>query len=379
MALVLNEDQTLLKDSAAGFLAEKAPVSQLRALRDSEDETGYDKGLWSEVAEMGFTAMIVPEDFGGVGFGYVGAGIVAEEMGRTLAASPFFASSVVSAEVIASAGSDDQKAALLPAIASGEIIVTVAIDEGGNFAPENCRTKAEKTADGYVLSGYKSFVPDGHVADKIILVARTSGEAGDTEGLSMFVVDRGAANLIVDRTAMTDSRNWAKLTLENVPVPADALLGVEGGAINSLTPVLDKASAVLAAEMLGIARQCFELTIDYLKERKQFGVLIGTFQGLQHRAAILFNEIELLKSQVLKALQAADEGGPSLSIIVSIAKAKACEVVELATNEAVQMHGGIGMTDEIDIGFYMKRARIIQHLYGNYNYHANRFATLAGY
>ena len=379
MALVLNEDQTLLKDSAAGFLAEKAPISQLRALRDSDDETGYDKGLWSDMAEMGFTAMIVPEEFGGVGFGYVGAGVVAEEMGRTLAASPFFASSVVSAEVIASAGSDDQKATLLPAIASGEIIVTVAIDEGGNFAPKNCRTKAEKTADGYVLSGYKTFVPDGHVADKVIVLARTSGGAGDTEGLSLFLIDRGTANLIVDRTAMSDSRNWAKITLENTTVPAGALVGTLGGALDVLTPALDKASAVLSAEMLGIARQCFELTVDYLKERKQFGVLIGTFQGLQHRAAILFNEIELLKSQVLKALQAADEGSASLPIIASIAKAKACEVVELATNEAVQMHGGIGMTDEIDIGFYMKRARIIQHLYGNYNYHANRFATLAGY
>ncbi len=379
MALVLNEDQTLLKDSAAGFFAEKAPVSQLRALRDGEDENGYDKALWSEMSEMGLTAMIVPEDFGGVGFGYVGAGIVAEEMGRTLAASPFFASTVISAEVITSAGSDTQKSTILPAIASGETIVTLAIDEGGIFAPENCRTKAEKTADGYILSGYKSFVPDGHVADKIIVLARTSGEAGDTKGLSLFIINRGTANMIVDRTNMSDSRNWAKITLENVAITTDALIGAEGGALKVLTPALDKASAVLAAEMLGITRQCFELTVDYLKERKQFGVLIGTFQGLQHRAAILFNEIELLKSQVLKALQAADEGSAQLSIITSIAKAKACEVVELATNEAVQMHGGIGMTDEIDIGFYMKRARIIQHLYGNYNYHANRFATLAGY
>lgn len=379
MALVLDEDQRLLKESAAGFIAEKAPISQLRALRDAEDEVGFDKTLWSQMAEMGFTAMVVPEEFGGVGFGYVGAGIVAEEMGRTLAASPFFASSVIAAELLAAAGSQDQKAAILPSIASGEMVVSVAIDEGGNFAPENCRTKAEKTAGGYVLSGYKSFVPDGHVADKIIVLARTSGQAGDTEGLSLFVVDRGTANLIVDRTIMSDSRNWAKVTLENVQVSADALVGAEGNALAVLTPTLDKACAVLAAEMLGIAQQCFAVTVDYLKERKQFGVLIGTFQGLQHRAAVLFNEIELLKSQVLKALQAADEGGPTLSIIASIAKAKACEVVELATNEAVQMHGGIGMTDEIDIGFYMKRARIIQHLYGNYNYHADRFATLAGY
>ena len=379
MALVLNEDQKLLKDSAAGFMAEKAPTTQLRALRDTQDETGYDKGLWAEMAEMGFTAMITPEDYGGVGFGYVGAGIVAEEMGRTLAASPFFASSVVAAGVIASAGSDEQKEALLPSIASGELIVTVAIDEGGTFGPEKCRAKAEKTEGGYILSGYKSFVPDGHVADKIIVLARTSGEAGDADGLSLFVVDRGADKLIVDRTVMSDSRNWAKVTLEGVAVSTDALVGAEGDAMASLTPALDKASAVLAAEMLGIASQCFEVTVNYLKERKQFGVVIGTFQSLQHRAAIMFNEIELLKSQVLKALQLADEGHESLSLVASIAKAKACEVVELCTNEAVQMHGGIGMTDELDIGFYMKRARIIQHLYGNYNYHADRFATLKGY
>lgn len=379
MALVLNEDQRLLQESAAGFIAEKAPVSQLRALRDNEDETGYDKAVWKEMAEMGFTAMIVPEDYGGVGFGYVGAGIVAEEMGRTLAASPFFASCVVAAELITSAGTDDQKNDLLPAIASGESIVTAAIDEGGSFAPENCRCKAEKTADGYVLSGYKSFVPEGHVADKIIVLARTSGDAGDTEGLSLFVVERTASNLIVDRTSMSDSRNWAKLTLENVMVSADALVGAEGEALKALSPALDKACVVLSAEMLGIAKQCFEVTVEYLKERKQFGVLIGSFQSLQHRAAIMFNEIELLKSQVLKALQMADEGHSSLPIVASIAKAKACEVVELATNEAIQMHGGVGMTDEFDIGFYMKRARIIQHLYGNYNYHADRFASLMGY
>ena len=378
MALVLNEEQQLLKESAEGFLTEKAPVSQLRKLRDDADETGFSKELWAEMSEMGFAGLLVDEDQGGTGFGYVGAGIVAEAMGKTLSASPFMASCVVAASVIKAAGSDAQKEALLPAIAAGEIIVTLAVDETSRHAPEGTSLKAEKSGDGYKLSGMKTFVPEGHVADKIIVLARTSGETGDTEGLSLFLVDRSASGLIVDRTVAVDSRNWAKLTFEGVAVGADALLGREDKAFGALDGALDGARIVVAAELLGIAQHCFDETVEYLKERKQFGVPIGSFQALQHRAAQLYSEIEITRSAVLKALQAADSGG-NVSWFASLAKAKASKTAELATNEAIQMHGGIGMTDEFDMGFYIKRARVLQHLYGDFNYHADRFARCSGY
>ena len=378
MALILNEEQQLLKESAEGFFAEKAPVSQLRALRDNADETGFSQDLWAEMAEMGFAGLLVDEDNGGTDFGLVGAGIVAEAMAKTLAASPFLASSVIGASAVKAAGSDEQKTHWLRQIAAGEKIVTLAIDETAHHGPENTALKSIASDGGYVLSGMKTFVCDGHVADTIFVLARTSGESGEKNGLSLFAVDKGAAGLIVDRTVMADSRNWAKITFEGVKVDASALIGSEGAALDAIEPALDNARIIIAAELLGIAQQCLEQTVGYLQERKQFGVVIGTFQGLQHRAAHLFSEIEVTRSAILKAMQVADAGG-DVRWFASLAKAKAAKTAELATNEAIQMHGGIGMTDEFDIGFYIKRARILQALLGDYNYHADRFAACSGY
>ncbi|WP_262695431.1 acyl-CoA dehydrogenase family protein [Kordiimonas aquimaris] len=378
MALVLSEEQQLLKDSAEGFLAEKAPVSQLRALRDNRDEVGYSKELWVEMSEMGFAGLLVDEDNGGVNFGVVGAGIVAEAMGKTLSASPYLSSAVIAASVIEAAGSDEQKSDLLPQIASGEKIVTLAIDEGAHHNPDKIALKAIKTDSGYTLSGLKTFVCDGHVADTIIVAARTSGEAGESGGVSLFLVEKGASGLIVDRTVMTDSRNWAKVTFESVTVSSDAMLGAADEGLSLIEPALDRARIIVAAELLGVAQECLDQTVKYLQERKQFGVLIGTFQGLQHRAAHLFSEIELTRSAVLKAMQMADTGG-DIRWFASLAKAKASKTAELATNEAIQMHGGIGMTDEFDIGFYIKRARILQQFLGDSNFHTDRFATCSSY
>ncbi len=378
MALVLNEEQQLLKESAEGFFKEKAPVSHLRRLRDDKDELGYSKDLWAEMSEMGFAGLLVDEDHGGTAFGYVGAGIVAEAMGHTLSPSPFMASSIVAASVVAAAGSEAQKAELLPAIASGELVVTLAIDEGSRHNPEGVALKAEKAGDGYKLSGLKTFVPDGSGADKILVLARTSGEAGERDGLSLFVVDRGTKGLIIDSIVSVDSRNWTKVTFESVSLDGTALIGGEGKALDTVESALDRARIVVAAELLGISQYCFTETVEYLKERKQFGVPIGSFQALQHRAAELYGEIEVTRSAVLKALQMADAGG-DVAWFASLAKAKASKTAELTTNEAIQMHGGIGMTDEFDMGFYIKRARVLQHLYGDFNYHADRFARLSGY
>lgn len=378
MALILNEEQQLLKESADGFFAEKAPVSQLRELRDNRSEEGFSTELWAEMAEMGFAGLLVDEDNGGTDFGVMGAGIVAEAMGRTLSASPYLASAIVSASVIKAAASDAQKADLLPAIAAGEKIVTLAIDESAHHRPENTSLKATADGDGYVLKGLKTFVCDGHVADSYLVLARTSGEAGDTNGLSVFLVDKGVSGLIVDRTIMTDSRNWAKLTFEGVKVGADALVGPLDGAFDAIEPALDRARIIIAAELLGVAQECLDRTVEYLRERKQFGVVIGSFQGLQHRASHLFSEIEVTRSAVLKAMQMADAGG-DVRWFASLAKAKACKTAELATNEAIQMHGGIGMTDEFEIGFFIKRARILQSLFGDFNFHADRFAACSSY
>lgn len=376
MAMVLNEEQQLLKESAEGFFAEKAPLTQLRALRDDKDETGYSADLWQEMTEMGFAGLLVSEDHGGTGFGATGAGIVAEAMGRTLSASPFLASAVIGAAVTDACASDELKAELLPAIAGGAKIVTLALDETSRHDPLATSLKAEKAGEGYTLTGMKTMVVDGHVADKIYVLARTSGTAGERDGLSLMLVDRGTPGMIIDRVTTMDSRNWAKITFE--AVQGAQLVGTEGKAMDTLEGALDRCRIVVAAELLGIAVQCFDTTLEYIKERKQFGVSVASFQALQHRAAQWFSEIEVTRSAVLKALQMADMGG-DIAWFASLAKAKASKTAELATKEAIQMHGGMGVTDEFDLGFFIKRARVMQHFLGDFNYHADRFAAASGY
>ena len=379
MALVLNEDQLMLKDAAAGFLAEKASVAELRRLRDERDATGYDSALWREMADMGWPGIAVPEAFGGLGFGYTGLGIVLEQMGRNLSVSPLQSSILVGATAVARLGSDAQKEALLPALASGEMTLTLALQEGNHHAPHRTAMNASREGDGWTLNGRKLLVFDGHTADKFIAVARTAGQPGEDAGLSLFLVDAAADGVEVERVIMLDSRNSATVSFTDVKVGADALLGPEGEAYGPLQRVLDIANIGLSAELLGISLEAFERTMEYLKERKQFGVPIGSFQGLQHRAAEMYAQLELARSIVLKSLQAVDSDAENLSSLASACKAKLCEVSTLVTNEAIQMHGGIGMTDEFDIGFFIKRARVAQQAFGDYSYHLDRFARLNDY
>jgi len=285
----------------------------------------------------------------------------------------------VAATLIAELGSDSQKEQWLSPIAAGEKRVSLALQEGRHHAPEKTAARAVANGEDYLLSGAKVLVLDASLADAFIVIARTAGEAGDMQGLTAFLVEAESAGIALSRSSMVDSRNVGTLTLQDVRVPAAQVLGEPGGAWQGLSRTLDIANIGLASELLGLSTEAFERTVAYLKERKQFGRVIGSFQGLQHRAAELFAELELARSIVLQALQAIDSGDEQLPLLASAAKAKLCEVAQRASNEAIQMHGGIGMTDEHEIGFFIKRARVVQHTFGDYNYHLDRFAQLSGF
>jgi alkylation response protein AidB-like acyl-CoA dehydrogenase len=379
MSLVLTEDQLMFRDAAKRFAAERAPVAQLRKLRDDGDSIGFSREVWQEMAEMGWAGVLVPEEHGGAGFGYVGAGLIAEEIGRNLSATPLLSTAVLSVTALMRGGSAAQRETLLPAIAGGDIVIALASDERARHAPHSIATRATGGSGKFKLNGRKVHVLDGHVADRLIVSARTSGDVESREGITLFLVETKASGVNITRTPTVDSHNAATVELRDVVVSdADVVGTFDKGAV-VLDAVLDAGRAVLAAELLGVAAESFERTIGYLREREQFGAKIGTFQALQHRAAHLFCEIELVRSVVLRTLQALDSQEPTASNLVCLAKAKATDVARIATNEAVQMHGGIGMTDEFDIGFFMKRARAAGETFGDYYYHADRYAQLAGY
>jgi len=376
MPLVLNEDQNMLKDSAKSFCADNTPITQLRRLRDEKNESGFDRDTWKQMVELGWTGITVPEEFGGLGFGYMGLGVVMEECGRTLTASPLYATAVLGTSALLHGGTQEQKTELLGQIVGGELLMALALEEKPHHSPYGAETTAEKSGDGYKVSGSKKFVLDGHVADKLVVVARTSGSAGDRDGLTLVLVDSGAAGVSATRTIMADSRNAANIECDGAE---GALLGEEGKGADVLDKVLDAGRILLAAEMLGGIQECFERTVDYLKVREQFGVPIGSFQALKHRAAQMFCEIELSKSVVLEALSALDEDSEQVAELASLTKARLNDTYNLVSSEGVQMHGGIGMTDEHEIGFFMKRSRVCEHTLGGSAFHRDRYGVLQGY
>lgn len=379
MALVLNEEQRLLQDTARDFLGKHAPVVALRKLRDERDPIGYAPDLWRQMAQMGWASIILPEIYGGLEFGFLGLGVVLEESGRTLTASPLLASAVVGASAVLLGGSEQQKQTLLPGIAGGELTLALALDESHHHRPTHIATTARRQGESFVLNGHKCFVLDGHSADTLIVVARTGNEEHDSEGLTLFLVDRAAEGVTCQRTIMMDSRNVANIRFDNVEVPASHTLGEVDNGWAILEPVLDRGRVAMAAEMMGCALEAFERTVAYLKEREQFGALIGSFQALQHRKAHMQSEIELCRSVLLQALSSVDDEPDQLPLLASLAKARLNELVKLVTNEAVQMHGGIGVTDELEIGFFLKRARVAMQIFGDTGFHKDRYATLCGY
>lgn len=376
MPLVLNEEQNMLKDAAKDFCTNNTPITQLRKLRDEKNEMGFDSATWQQMVELGWAGITIPEDFGGLGFGYMGLGVVMTECGRTLTASPLLATAVLGTSAILHGGTEEQKSELLPQVAGGELLLALALEETPHHSPYGSATTAEKSGAGYKVTGKKTFVLDGHVANKIVVVARTSGNAGDRDGLTLVLVDADAAGVSTTRTFMADSRNAANIEFSGAE---GVLLGEEGKGADVLDKVLDAGRILLAAEMLGSVEECFERTVEYLKVREQFGVPIGSFQGLKHRAAQMFCEVELSKSVVLEALTALDEDSEDLAEIASLAKARLNDTYHLVSSEGVQMHGGIGMTDEHEIGFFLKRSRVSEHTLGNSAFHRDRYGEAQGY
>ena len=379
MALVLNEEQRLLAETAREFLDEHAPVSALRALRDSRDATGYSRTLWQQMAELGWASVILPESYGGLEFGFTGLGVLLQESGRTLTASPLLATAVVGASAVLLGGTEAQRETYLPQLAAGELTLALALEESHHHRPYHVAMRAELDGDSVRLSGDKCFVLDGHSADLLLVVARSAGAPGDRAGLSVVLVPRDSAGVECQRTLMVDSRNAASIRFDNVTLPATAILGEPGAAGEWLDAVLDRGRVALAAEMLGSAEEVFARTVAWLKERVQFGVPIGSFQALQHRASRLQAELELACSVVLQALATVDDKPEQLPLIASLAKAQLNELVKLATNEAVQLHGGIGVTDDLEIGFFLKRARVTMQIFGDTGFHKDRYASLCGY
>jgi acyl-CoA dehydrogenase len=378
--LVLTEDQELLAKTATDFVRTRSPVSRMRALRDSQDPVGFSRTLWKEMAELGWVGILIPETYGGAGMGLADLAVVLEALGRTLAPEPFLSTVLLGGQLLTRVGSEEQKQSWLPGVVSGDKVLTVAYQEArSRYDLHRVATKAEAQGASWILFGEKIQVLDGHTADALIVSARTAGGQNDPDGITLFLVPRDTPGLTVTRQQRIDSRPVALVSLNGVKVDAESIVGPLGDGFKLLSQVVDRATVGLCAEMLGGMSQIFDDTLNYLKTRQQFGALIGTFQALKHRAARLFMEIELARSSVMAAARAVDERDKELEALVSLAKARCSDAYILAANEGVQMHGGIGMTDEHDAGFYLKHARVAEMTFGDAAWHRERWARLHRY
>ena len=381
MSLTLNEEQQLLKDTAREFVQKNAPISHFRELRDLNDDKCYSQDLWKKMADLGWAGILIDEEYGGSNFGMVGLGAVLEETGRNLVPSPLISTALLGASLIQLAGNENQKKDLLPKISEGKLTTALALDEGTRHDPLNISTFCVKKEKNLVLEGRKTFVVDGQSANLLIVVARNSEPNNKEESdvsRSMYLLDPKKAGVKIIKTRMIDSRSYCEIIFDKVKVKEEDRLG-EQNVVGIIDDVLERVQIGISAEMLGNALEAFDQTIQYLKDRKQFGKPIGSFQALQHRAAHMFSELELTKSSVQGALNAIDENSNDKSRYASLAKFKAGETLNLVSNEAVQMHGGVGVTDEFDIGFFLKRARVAEQMFGSSDYHLDRYAVLSEY
>ncbi len=380
MALVLTEDQELLAQTARDFVRTNSPLSRLRALRDGQDSVGFSREVWQEMAQLGWAGILIPEEYGGAGLGLADFAVVLEAAGRNLAPEPFLSTVLLGGQLLADAGSPEQKQAWLSGVATGEKILALAYQEArSRYDLNRVATRATAEGDTWMLSGEKIQVLDGQNADALIVSARTSGEDTDPDGITLFLIAPDTPGVALIPQTRVDGRAAALVNLDGVKVGAESIVGTVGQGFQTLSHIVDLATVGLCAEMLGGMSQIFEDTLDYLKTREQFGVVIGSFQALKHRAANVFMEIELCRSAVMAAANAADAGESDLALLVSLAKARCSDAFVLATNEGVQMHGGIGMTDEHDAGLYLKRARAAEMTFGDAVWHRDRWARLRDY
>ena len=372
---LLTDDQKMLQETAANFLREEGSIAkQLRHWRDTGCTDGYGSELWKQFAELGLTGITIPEDQGGLGLGAVEAALVLEELGRNLTPSPFLTTAVVGATALAGTAHAEH---WYPGILSGEAVLALAVDESRRHAPEQTSLSAERRGNGFMLNGAKQFVVHGNSADVVLTVARTAGSPGNVQGLTLFAVPKGSAE--VESVTLADSSKAARITFNGVELDSDAVVGDVDNGWAPLSRALNAGRAGAAAELVGVAAGSSAMTVDYLKQRKQFGKLIGEFQALQHRAAHLYGEIEIARAAALKAAELIDADDQKAELMVAVAKAKAADVASLSVREGVQMHGGIGMTDEHDIGLYLKREAVLGGLFGDVYYHRNKVAELSGY
>ena len=372
---LLTDDQKMLQETAASLLAEEGSIAkQLRHWRDSDCYDGFGHALWKQFGELGLTGIAIAESHGGLGLGATEAALVLEEIGRNLTPSPFLTTAVVAARAIAGSAHGER---WYPGVLAGEVVLALAVDEGPHHAPERTALEAKRQGNGFVLNGHKQFAVQAASADMIVTAARTSGAPGERDGITLFAVPKDAA--AVENVHLADSSRAARLAFDNVALDADAVIGAIDGGWAPLSQALNAGRAGVAAELVGVAAGASAMTFDYLRTRQQFGKLIGEFQALQHRAAHLYGEIEIARAAALKAAGALDSGDERAELWVSVAKAKAAGVASLAVREGVQMHGGIGMTDEHDIGLYMKREAVLGELFGDLHYHRGRVAELSGY
>jgi alkylation response protein AidB-like acyl-CoA dehydrogenase len=380
MQFALSDEQQLLRESAAAFVRDNSSLRRIRALRDSRDADGFSRHLWKQMAELGWLGIVFPDTYGGLGLGHKELALVLEELGKGLMPEPVLSSVLLGGAAVWLGGSEAQRQSVLSPLITGDLLLALAYQERqSRYQLEHVTTRAERAGDGWRLSGEKYMVLDGHIADRLVVSARSSGGARDRDGVTLFLLDAHAPGITVTRQWTVDSRNAALIRFAATPAAPADVLGPVGGGAALLATVIDRATAGLCAEMLGSMEAAFAMTLDYLKTRQQFGAPIGSFQALKHRAAVMFTELELARSAALAAAMAIDESNPRAPEFVSVAKARCSDTFMLIGNEGVQMHGGIGMTDEHDIGFFLKRARAAESTFGDAAHHRDRFAALQGY
>lgn len=375
MSLIYNEEQQQLDDSAREFLSARCAVAEQRRLRDDKVPEGFNNSAWKEMLELGWGGIALPEAYGGLEFGFQGFAPVFDQIGRKLSATPLLSSVVLCGSVIEQLGSEEQRQKLLPALIAGEQRLALALHSQDRFRAEDVGVSVQTDGDGYLLSGNDIWAPDGIQASGWLVAGRL-----ENGHIAVFQVPADTPAVSVKSVQLLDSRNHARLSFDQVRLPATARLGDGNDACQALELAVDRGTACVAAELLGTAETMFSMTLEYLKTRKQFGAAIGTFQALQHRVSWLFVDLQLARSAVMAAFEALDASATSeleRKQLVSLAKWKAGEAAHKISAEAVQMHGGIGVTDEYDLGLYLKRVRVAQVMLGDSDFHCERYGQMA--